>query len=169
MAAAKGMLGWRIISDVAGQRVVATINEVEAYAGEQDAASHAHRGETPRNKVMFGAPGGLYVYRSYGIHWCMNVVVGPAGLARAVLLRGALVTDGLSTAMARRGRSDHLADGPGKLTQALGVTGDLDGHEVDKPPLVIDRLAKQPAHIEATPRVGISRAVDKPWRFVAQF
>lgn len=167
--AARSLLGWRIVSDIDGSQVVAVIDEVEAYAGEEDPASHAYRGRTPRNGVMFGKPGGLYVYRSYGIHWCMNVVVGPPGIARAVLLRGVRLIEGADTAIERRGRSDHLADGPGKLTQALGVTGVMDGHRVDEVPLRIDRRELTPASIVATPRVGISKAVHNPWRFVAQF
>ncbi len=169
VAAARDILGWRIVSEIAGKRVVGIIDEVEAYAGELDEASHAYRGQTPRNRVMFGAAGGLYVYRSYGIHWCMNVVVGPPGLARAVLLRGARIVEGTDTVIVRRGRSDHLADGPGKLAAALGVTGEMDGHDVAEPPLRIDRPEKVPTSIEDGPRIGISKATDKPWRFVATF
>ncbi|NND04594.1 MAG: DNA-3-methyladenine glycosylase [Acidimicrobiia bacterium] len=167
--AARSILGWRVTSTIDGARVVAIIDEVEAYEGEQDPASHAYRGETPRNRVMFGAPGGLYVYRSYGIHWCMNVAVGQVGLARAVLLRGAKIITGQDIAVERRGRADNLANGPGKLTQALGVTGSMDGHRVDEPPLVIDSAGRSPVSVEATPRIGISKAVERPWRFVATF
>lgn len=144
------------------------LNEVEAYAGETDPASHAYRGPTPRNGAMFGPAGGLYVYRSYGIHWCMNVVVGPSGTARAVLLRGGEVTAGADIAVERRGRSKNLADGPGKLTQALGVTGDMDGHIMTKRPLRLLPPKRSIAIIKATPRIGISKAVDLPWRFVAR-
>lgn len=169
IAAARALLGWRIVSDLGGQRAAGILCEVEAYAGEEDPASHAYRGQTPRNEVMFGPAGHLYVYRSYGIHWCMNVVVGAAGQPRAVLLRGAEIVEGHDSVVERRGRSDHLADGPGKLTQALGVTGDLDGHDVSQHPLRIDRRVKVPTSIEATPRIGISKATTRPWRFVARF
>lgn len=167
LTAARDLLGWRLVSDIGGKRVVAELNEVEAYAGETDPASHAFRGETARNGSMFGPPGGLYVYRSYGIHWCMNVVVGPPGTARAVLLRGADVVEGLGHAVERRGRLKNVADGPGKLTQALGVTGDMDGHNMTKNPLRLLPPKRSVTHVEATPRIGISKAVDLPWRFVA--
>ena len=166
LVAARSLLGWRIVSDIGGERVAGAITEVEAYAGEDDPASHAFNGRTPRNGVMFGPAGGLYVYRSYGIHWCMNVVLGPEGVALAVLLRGAELDEGVDVALRRRGRSDHLADGPGKLTQALGVTGEHDGHHVDASPLRIVAPIRRATSIEATPRIGISKAIDREWRFV---
>lgn len=168
VAAARGLLGWRLISEIDGARVVAELAEVEAYDGESDPASHAFRGRTARNAAMFGPPGTLYVYRSYGIHWCMNVVSGPEGQPSAVLLRGATVLEGRGAAVERRGREDHLADGPGKLAQALGVTDVYDGHLLTTAPL---RLAPPVRAVErsiATPRVGISRAVERPWRFVVE-
>ena len=167
LEAAARMLGWRVVSDIGGIRVIVELNEVEAYAGETDPASHAFRGRTPRNGSMFGPPGTLYVYRSYGIHWCMNVVVGPAGLARAVLLRGGRVTEGAAEVRVRRRRDDHLADGPGKLTQALGVTGDYDGHHMSEAPLRLLAPAGAPGNVITTPRIGISRATKRPWRYVA--
>lgn len=142
------------------------ITEVEAYAGERDPASHAFRGATPRNRSMFGPAGTLYVYRSYGIHWCMNIVTGSIGDPSAVLLRAGAPVRGREIMEARRGRSDHLADGPGKLTQALGVTGECDGTSVlDGPVRLLDR-ARAGGTVIATPRIGITRAVDRPWRFV---
>jgi DNA-3-methyladenine glycosylase len=163
---AGALLGWQLVSDVDGDRVVADVVEVEAYAGETDPASHAFRGRTPRNGSMFGPPGTLYVYRSYGIHWCMNVVGGETGLARAVLLRGAEIVEGVDIAVRRRGRSDHLADGPGKLTQALGVTGALDGHGLSRQPLRLLEPRRSVRSVTTGPRVGISKAADRPWRFV---
>ena len=114
---------------------------------------------------MFGGPGTLYVYRSYGLHWCMNVVVGGVGLPHAVLLRGGTPTAGEATMAERRGRSDHLADGPGKLCQALGVSGVHDGSSVVDGPvrLLAGRVS---GVVEATPRVGISVARNRPWRYV---
>lgn len=161
---ASNLLGWRLFGDVDGERVVAEIDEVEAYGGEADPASHAFRGPTPRNQVMFGEPGTLYVYRSYGIHWCMNVVAGPAGTARAVLLRGARIVVGEGTVRRRRGRADHLADGPGKLTQAFGVTERLNGHRLTRKPLRLLPPVRTVARIDTSPRIGISKAVDRPWR-----
>ena len=144
-----------------------TINETEAYAGELDPASHAFRGPTPRNAAMFGPSGTLYVYRSYGIHWCMNVVVGEVGLAHAVLLRGGEATDGLAIMQERRGRATDLTNGPGKLCQAMGVTGDHNGLDLRTGPI---RLVPGPGlgerTVRRTARIGISKATERPWRFV---
>jgi DNA-3-methyladenine glycosylase len=165
LTAARGLLGWRLRTAFDGEPTEVALDEVEAYAGFDDPASHAYRGETQRNRAMFGPPGTLYVYRSYGIHWCMNVVVGAAGTPHAVLLRGGDPLEGIEVMKRRRGRSDHLADGPGKLAQALGVTGEHDGSSVLEGPV---RLL--PGHsvprIASTPRIGISKAVDRPWRYV---
>ncbi len=163
---AAALLGWRLVGDLDGERVVAEIVEVEAYAGETDPASHAYRGRTPRNGSMFGPPGTLYVYRSYGIHWCMNVVAGETGVARAVLLRGAEIVEGVDIAARRRGRDDHLADGPGKLTQALGVSDAMDGHDLRRAPLRLVEPRRRAKSFVTGPRIGISKATDRPWRFV---
>lgn len=144
------------------------LTEVEAYMGDRDEASHAFRGETPRNRSMFGPAGTLYVYRSYGIHWCMNVVTGPPGLAHAVLLRGGIPTAGRETMAVRRGRSDHLTDGPGKLCEALGVTGAHDGTSVFEGPVrLLAGELPDSMRVVATPRIGITKAAHHPWRFVA--
>jgi DNA-3-methyladenine glycosylase len=115
---------------------------------------------------MFGARGTLYVYRSYGIHWCMNIVTGGQNDPSAVLLRAGRPTVGADVMARRRGRPDHLADGPGKLTQALGVTGDADGTTVFGGPVQLLAAPKAAGQIIATPRVGISKAVAWPWRFI---
>ena len=165
--AAVGLLGWRLRSSLDGREVVVELTEVEAYGGEFDPASHAYRGPTNRNSVMFGPPGFLYVYLSYGIHWCMNVVTGVEGEASAVLLRGAAIVDGRDVVEDRRGRADRLTDGPGKLTQALGVTGDLDGHDLSERPLVLEPAQRRsPLRYAATERIGISKATERLWRFV---
>lgn len=164
--AAQGLLGRRLESRIGGQLVAVVITEVEAYDGPDDPASHAHRGPTARNRSMFGPPGTLYVYRSYGIHWCMNVVTGPEGVASGVLLRGGEPVEGEGTMVARRGRSDVVASGPGRLTQALGVSGDLDGSSLFGGPVSIVGVPHPDLTWTATPRVGISRAVDRLWRFV---
>lgn len=154
------------MSDVGGRTAV-VLTEVEAYDGANDPASHAYRGETPRNSSMFLGPGTLYVYRSYGIHWCMNVVCGPEGVASAVLLRGGIPVEGEQLMSRRRGSRRPLAVGPGNLTQALGVTGALDGSSALDGPV---RLEGDPVTgtISASSRIGISRAVDRPWRFVLE-
>ncbi len=162
------MLGMIVSTAIGGEVVEVELNEVEAYVGDQDPASHAFRGRTKRNGSMFGAAGTLYVYRSYGLHWCMNVVTGAVDVPHAVLLRGGVIVRGSDAVETRRGRSDHLTDGPGKLSQALGVTGEYDGTSVLDGPVRLSRGADSPAlcDIEATPRIGISKAVDRPWRFV---
>ena len=164
--AATGLLGRRLTSTVGGGTTASVIlTEVEAYGAEDDPASHAYRGPTPRNEVMFGPPGGLYVYRSYGIHWCMNVVCGAKGSPRAVLLRGGVAVAGIELMEARRGRSVNLSDGPGKLCQALGVSEDQDGTNVFDGPIRISG-EPVPGSIEASPRIGISKATERQWRFV---
>lgn len=149
--------------------VTVRITEVEAYAGERDPASHAYRGRTPANAVMFGPPGRLYVYLSYGLHHAANVVCEPDGTGAGTLLRAGEVVAGLAEARSRRGPrigDRDLARGPGRLTQALGLTladggSDLfDGHGAR---LVLAAFAV-PA-VSTGPRVGVSRAADVPWRF----
>ena len=146
----------------------ARITEVEAYKGSDDPASHAYRGRTGRNGSMFERPGTLYVYRSYGIHWCANVAAGPEGVGWGILFRGGEIVDGLGVARTRRGRERDLANGPGKLTQALGVDHSHDGTFLfdGSSPIRLEP-GEPPALLMATPRVGISRAIDRPWRFVA--
>jgi DNA-3-methyladenine glycosylase len=162
------LLGMRLRTAFGGHVVEVILNEVEAYVGDQDPASHAYRGRTARNGSMFGPAGTLYVYRSYGLHWCMNVVTGSENVPHAVLLRGGTVVEGRNAAEVRRGRSDHLADGPGKLTQALGVCGDHDGTSVITGPVVLEPSSPSldPALVASTPRIGITKAVERPWRFV---
>jgi len=116
---------------------------------------------------MFGPSGLLYVYRSYGIHWCANIVTGGVGDPQAVLIRGGTVTDGLENAIARRGRADHLADGPGKLCQALGIDGSMSGTRLGSGSVDVTLLDEM-LNYEATPRIGISKATKRPWRFVAE-
>lgn len=148
--------------------VAVRLTEVEAYDGENDPASHAYRGRTPRNAVMFGPPGRLYVYFSYGMHWCANVVCGPDGVASAVLLRAGEVTKGQQEARSRRGlRSDRpdsaLARGPANLTQALDIDRSHDGWDLCGHLELSDQV---PASLVATgPRVGVTLAHDVPWRF----
>lgn len=160
------LLGSLLRSTVGGVVVEVVVTEVEAYAAH-DPASHSFRGRTARNASMFGPPGTLYVYRSYGIHWCMNVTTGPEGDASALLLRAGHPVSGHDVIRSRRGRVDHLTDGPGKLCQALGVSGDLDGIDVLDPRSPVTITPGTRLAYEATPRIGISKAVDVPWRWVA--
>lgn len=166
--AAPQLLGSLLISNVDGEEVIVRIDEVEAYKGPDDPASHAFRGETERNRSMFQDPGTLYVYRSYGIHNCANSAAGPKGVGWGILIRGGEVVEGIGPAARRRGRTTELADGPGKLSQALGISIEMNGIDLLDPDSVI-RLerGRRPEYVMATPRVGISKARDRHWRFVS--
>jgi DNA-3-methyladenine glycosylase len=166
--AAPRLLGADLVSRVDGTEVRVRINEVEAYKGEDDPASHAYRGETIRNTSMFRQPGTLYVYRSYGIHNCANTSAGPEGVGWGILIRGGDVVDGEHVAMKRRGGRVDLANGPGKLCQALGITIDLNGTDLlARSSMVRLEEGDPPEMVMATPRIGISKARDLPWRFVS--
>jgi DNA-3-methyladenine glycosylase len=158
---ARALVGWTFLVDGVGGVIV----ETEAYAPE-DPASHAFAGPTRRNAVMFGEPGHLYVYRSYGIHWCANVVCGAEGVGSAVLLRALEPTEGLDAMRTRRRLEDRrlLASGPGRLTQALGLTGGNDGDDLMSAPYSLVALL-EPVEVVASTRIGISRGVERPWRF----
>ncbi len=146
-------------------RTSGRIVETEAYMAD-DPASHSFRGSTARNAMMFGSGGHLYVYMSYGIHRCANVVTGTEGDGQAVLIRAMEPVDGAEEMLRRRGRTP-LADGPGKLCQALGI--DLDDNGVNLcgsgPIQILDDDTAQPVDPVTGPRVGITKAVDTPWRF----
>ncbi|MEV0880081.1 DNA-3-methyladenine glycosylase [Micromonospora echinofusca] len=166
--AARGLLGCRLTAG----GVTVRITEVEAYAGTAgDPASHAHRGRTPRNAVMFGPAGHAYVYFTYGMHWCMNVVTGLDGEASAVLLRAGEVVDGVEAARARRPavrRDVDLARGPARLCAALGIDKGAYGRWLLGDGPVRLRPADVPVPAEAIavgPRVGVTGAHDVPWRF----
>jgi len=163
--AAPSLLGATLETRVRSERVVVRLDEVEAYGGGDDPASHAYRSKTPRNAPMFADAGTVYVYRSYGVHWCANIVTGPPGSPSAVLLRGGEVLEGIRAAVTRRGRPDHLADGPGKLCQALGIDGSMSGTVINRGPIYLQLGTPAKEHVVISPRVGISRAVDRPWRF----
>src|SRR5688500_16544980 len=142
-----------------------TIVEVEAYDHE-DPAAHGYRGRTARNAAMFGPPGHAYVYRSYGIHWCVNLVCEEEGSASAVLIRALEPTHGLEAMAARRGVDDLrlLCSGPGRLCQALGITGAYDGLPLDDAPFRLEERSGQPP-VARGERIGITRAVEQPWRY----
>ncbi len=141
------------------------IVETEAYEAD-DPASHSFAGERPRNRAMFGPPLTAYVYRSYGVHWCFNIVTGPAGHGAAVLVRAIEPTAGLATMASRRQTVDPrlLASGPGRLTEALGITIAHDGLSLDAPPFRLTPRDRAP-DVVTGPRVGITRAADRLWRF----
>ncbi|MFK0203795.1 DNA-3-methyladenine glycosylase [Streptomyces lavendulae] len=146
------------------------ITETEAYSGEADPASHAYRGRTPRNAVMFGPAGYLYVYRSHGLHWCANVVTGTDGIASGVLIRAGRVIEGQDLARKRRGErveSPRLARGPGNLGQALGITAEHNGADLlTGTSVVLSEGEPIPAElIRVGPRVGVSKAHDWQHRF----
>jgi len=151
---------------VAANGVSIRLTEVEAYEGPDDPASHAYRGQTARNATMFGPAGHLYVYFTYGMHHCANVVCGEVGQATAVLLRAGEVTAGLEVARERRRteRDVDLARGPARLAQALGLTRDFDGTDLVTGAVRLV-LAEPPAVFETGPRVGVSKAAEVPWRY----
>ena len=144
-----------------GGRIV----EVEAYH-HTDPAAHSFRGVTDRNAVMFGPPGFAYVYRSYGIHWCLNFVCEPKGSASAVLIRALEPAAGIAAMRRRRGMADErlLCSGPGRLCEALGITGAHNGLALDRPPFAIFARTEV-ADVIAGPRIGITKAVEQPWRY----
>jgi DNA-3-methyladenine glycosylase len=163
---ARDLLGAVVVTDAVRLR----LTEVEAYDGAQDPASHAFRGRTPRNSVMFGPPGHAYVYFTYGMHFCVNLVCGPSDVASAVLLRAGEVIEGLDAAASRRpsARPRDLARGPARLTQALAIGRELNGADVtaDNSPLQILAAVPPVADelVRRGPRVGVSRGAHRPWR-----
>jgi DNA-3-methyladenine glycosylase len=171
---APDLLGCLLRHETPDGAVAVTISEVEAYLGEADPASHAFRGKTARNAVMFGEPGHAYVYFTYGMHFCVNLVCLPPGTAGAVLLRAGRVTEGTALAAARRpaarpgtAAERDLARGPARLCQALGIDRSLDGADVCSPgsPLQVTGTAVTGLAVSAGPRVGVSRGAEEPWRF----
>jgi DNA-3-methyladenine glycosylase len=158
---APDLIGATLLVDGIGGIIV----EVEAYH-HTDPAAHSHRGPTPRNQVMFGPPGFAYVYRSYGIHWCVNFVCEKEGSASAVLIRALEPTHGLAAMRRRRGLQDEraLCSGPGKLTEALGITHVHNGLPLDAPPFAL-YARTQEIEVAAGVRIGITKAIDLPWRY----
>jgi len=157
-AVARALIGTSLLVGGVGGIIV----ETEAYAAD-DPASHCFRGPTLRNASMFGQPGHAYVYRSYGIHWCLNFVCFPGN---GVLIRAIEPIVGLDRMGERRGISEvhHLCAGPGRLCQSLGIDGRLDGRALDRPPFDL-RLGAGSLEVSAGPRIGITRGTEAPWRF----
>jgi len=160
-AVAPDLIGATLLVNGVGGIIV----EVEAYH-HTDPAAHSFRGPTPRNAVMFGPPGFTYVYRSYGIHWCVNFVCEQEGSASAVLIRALEPTHGIAAMRRRRHLVDErsLCSGPGKLTEALGITDKHSGLALDTPPIALYARATRP-EIAAGVRIGITKAVELPWRY----
>jgi len=156
------VIGAELYVDGVGGRIV----EVEAYDHEDPAAHGYGNRRTPRNASMFLAGGHAYVYRSYGIHWCLNFVTGAEGEANALLIRALEPLEGLDTMRARRGLDDVrlLASGPGRLCQALGITKEHDGLPLDEPPFDL-RPRRAAVDVVVGPRIGITKAVERPWRY----
>jgi DNA-3-methyladenine glycosylase len=159
---APDLIGVTLLVGGVGGRIV----EVEAY-DQQDPASHGFRGRTPRTESMFGPPGHAYVYRSYGIHWCLNLVCGDEGVPEAALIRALEPTAGIDRQRRRRGTDDlrALCSGPGKLCQALGITGDHDGLPLDRPPFRL-RERRDAPEIATASRIGLTRATELSWRYL---
>jgi DNA-3-methyladenine glycosylase len=159
---APDLIGATLLVDGVGGRIV----EVEAYDGS-DPASHGYNGRTRRNAAMFGPPGHAYVYRSYGVHWCLNLVCREEGVPEAALVRALEPTHGLQAMRRRRGQDALrlLCSGPGRVCQALGITGAHDGFPLDTPPFELDARSGQ-VEVACGRRVGLTRAADLPWRFV---
>jgi DNA-3-methyladenine glycosylase len=171
---ARDLLGMVLVSRIGGIETAGRIVETEAYIGPHDAASHAAAriGRTTRNESMFGAPGIAYIYRSYGIHWCLNIVTDEPGYPAAVLIRAVEPLLGIEVMRARRDAGQlrlterNLAAGPGRLARAFGVTGVHDGHPLHQPPLWVQAAeAVGLDRIAVGPRIGIRRAADWPLRF----
>ncbi|MDP9117130.1 MAG: DNA-3-methyladenine glycosylase [Actinomycetota bacterium] len=165
------LLGAVLTSTVGGAQVSVRLTEVEAYEGADDPASHAYRGPTPRSRVMFGPPGFLYTYFTYGMHWCANIVCGEDGRASAVLLRAGDIVAGIDEARRRRpaARADaELARGPARLATCLGLGAAHNGVDLcsSRSEVTITSMCRRSVGgIETGPRVGISTAGDRPWRF----
>jgi DNA-3-methyladenine glycosylase len=155
------LIGATFLVDGVGGKIV----ELEAYHHE-DPAAHGYRGRTARNASMFGPPGHAYVYRSYGVHWCVNFVCEAEDVADAVLIRALEPTQGLEEMRRRRGLEDErlLCAGPGRLCQALAITVEHDGLPLDRPPFRLEHRT-EPPEIARGPRIGITRAADLPWRY----
>jgi DNA-3-methyladenine glycosylase len=168
LEAGPGLLGWKLMSRLGGKVTGGIIIEVEAYHGPADPASHAHRGITPRTTPMFESAGAIYVYLSYGLHYCVNIVTGREGDGQALLIRALWPTDGIPVMQERRKGApfERLTNGPANLTQSLGITiqqtGSRLGQELwlEPPKVALDKKL-----IITGPRVGISRAKELPWRF----
>jgi DNA-3-methyladenine glycosylase len=167
---ARDLLGKLLVRSAGGRRLSGTIVEVEAYRGMRDPASHAYRGRTSRNEVMFGEPGHAYVYFTYGNHYCLNVTCEPPGSPAAVLIRAIEPREGVETMRANRGVTGllDLASGPGKLTKALGIGRDLNGEDLVSSERLFLEEGERPHAVATSARVGISKGSGFQWRYFAE-
>ncbi len=169
VTAARTLIGYGLYAiEADGSKTGGIITETEAY-NQDDAASHSYKGRTPRTEVMFGPAGHIYVYFTYGMHWCMNIVAGPKGRGEAVLIRAIKPDVGIKIMRKRRNnRPDYeLTNGPAKVCQALGVTGKDGGKKIDGTRFLLTP-PKQRTKYEATERIGITKDTHRLWRFVAK-
>ena len=172
LTVARELLGQRLVKVERGRRLAGIIVEVEAYIGEEDLACHARVGRTQRTQVMFGPPGHLYVYFTYGMHWMINLVTEREGFPAAALLRTVLPVEGVATMIQRRGRSDHIADGPAKIAQAFAIDRRWNGADLCSPDadVTIEKAPAAPdSAVRAAPRVGLGNTpepwLSKKWNF----
>ncbi|HEY6283804.1 MAG TPA: DNA-3-methyladenine glycosylase [Nitrososphaerales archaeon] len=167
---ARGLLGCRLVRVLDDQRVAGFVVETEAYRGQRDPASHAFRGRTKRNEVMFGRAGHAYVYFTMGAHFCLNITTEHKETPAAVLIRAIEPVEGIGAMMRNRGLDDlnRLADGPGKLAKALGIDRDLDGEDIVRSTRLFLERGTKPKEILASSRVGISAGKSFKWRFFVQ-
>ncbi len=167
---APDLLGKLLVRKLRSKLLIGRIVEVEAYRGADDPASHAFRGRTKRNSVMFGPAGHAYVYFTYGNHFCLNITTEPEGFPAALLIRAAEPVEGVDSMLRNRGKKlplHEIANGPGKLTKAFAIDRSLNGSDMTKLDLlyVCEDLNEQPVTVARSPRVGIKVATDRPWRF----
>lgn len=162
---ARNLLGYYLVHLAKEGATVGKIVETEAYLGMDDAAAHSFKGPTKRTQAMFGPAGHAYIYLSYGIHYCFNVTAGRVGVGEGVLIRALQPVAGMDLMQRRRGSVTQIANGPGKLVKAMGISKQLYGHDLTQPPLYLSRGSVSDDQVMIGPRVGISRAVDLPLRF----
>lgn len=167
MDVARSMLGSKLVRVLGGKRLAGRIVEVEAYLGAEDPASHAYRGMTERNKVMFGEPGCAYVYFTMGMHWCLNVTTERPGKAGAVLIRAIEPMEGVRQMQRRRGGRplEELGNGPAKLTKAMGIDGGMNGENLILSRRLFLERGPRARNVETSPRVGVGTGVEHQWRF----
>lgn len=163
---AKDLLGCFLVTELPEGKAIGKIVETEAYLGTDDLASHSYKGQTKRNLVMFGPPGHGYIYFTYGMHYCFNTITGPEGVGEGVLIRALEPIEGVELMKRRRKIEDanNLCNGPAKLTQALGITTDLNGADLTQGPIIILNKDRE-VEVITTKRIGISKSVDLPLRF----
>lgn len=168
---ARSLLGKRLVRCIEGKKLVGIIVEVEAYGGSDDPASHAYRGRTPRNEVMFGEPGHSYVYFTYGNHYCLNVTTEPVGIPGAILIRALEPTEGIKLMMKHRRTEERveLASGPGKLTQAMKIDKELNGEDlVTSRRLYLAKGTFGRFSLGKSGRIGINHGLEREWRFFVE-